>query len=199
MGRPFMPKEIQMSEQTPNIDVPRDGPFLVKGLEKLTDADGNPIPMAKDVIALCRCGASENKPFCDGTHSDIGFTGKKERTETYPVREFEGKELTVDDDIGICCHAGECVHRSPEAFFSWDGDERISEPDKEERDKIIATIRACPSGSLAYKLNGELHDRFFDEPEIYVEKDGPLNIRGGIDFNNSVIRVAGSGNGDPFQ
>ena len=84
-----------MSEQKPNIDVPEDGLFLVKGLKKLTDADGNPIAMEKDVIALCRCGASENKPFCDGTHSDIGFSGKKERTETYPVREYKGKELTV--------------------------------------------------------------------------------------------------------
>ena len=84
-----------MSEQKPNIDVPEDGLFLVKGLKKLTDADGNPIAMEKNVIALCRCGASENKPFCDGTHSDIGFSGKKERTETYPVREYKGKELTV--------------------------------------------------------------------------------------------------------
>ena len=72
-----------MSEQKPNIDVPEDGPFLVKGLKKLTDADGNPIAMEKNVIA-----------FCDGTHSDIGFSGKKERTETYPVREYKGKELT---------------------------------------------------------------------------------------------------------
>ena len=71
-----------MSEEKPNIDVPQDGPFLVKGLKKLTDSDNQPVAMQKDVIALCRCGASENKPFCDGTHKDIGFTSKKERTQT---------------------------------------------------------------------------------------------------------------------
>ena len=74
-----------MSEEKPSIDVPEDGPFLVKGLKKLTDHENQPVAMQKDVIALCRCGASEKKPFCDGTHKDIGFSGKKEREETHPV------------------------------------------------------------------------------------------------------------------
>ncbi len=55
----------------------KNGPYLVTGdlsqLE-LTDADGNRYDMAgKEKIALCRCGASVKKPFCDGTHSKIGF------------------------------------------------------------------------------------------------------------------------------
>jgi CDGSH-type Zn-finger protein len=54
------------------ITVRRNGPYLVSGLVELRDADGNPYP-AKEVIALCRCGASTTKPFCDGTHSKIGF------------------------------------------------------------------------------------------------------------------------------
>ena len=62
-----------MSEEKPNIDVPEDGPFLVKGLKKLTDSGNQPVAMQKDVIALCRCGASENKPFCDGSHWYMGF------------------------------------------------------------------------------------------------------------------------------
>jgi len=64
-----------MAEEKPTINIARNGPLLVKGLKHLKDADGNPIPMEKDVMALCRCGASENKPFCDGTHKEIGFTG----------------------------------------------------------------------------------------------------------------------------
>ena len=54
------------------ITVRRNGPYLVSGLVELRDADGNPYPV-KEVIALCRCGASTTKPFCDGTHSKIGF------------------------------------------------------------------------------------------------------------------------------
>ena len=159
-----------MSVEKPTIDVPESGPFLVKNLKKLTDSQDQPIEMAKDVIALCRCGASKNKPFCDGTHSDIGFTGAKERQETYGAKTFEGKELTVIDNVGVCCHAGACVHGAPSTFFRWDGDERISEPDNEEKQKIVDTIRQCPSGSLAYMLQGELQDEFFSEPEVFVSK-----------------------------
>ncbi len=50
-----------------------DGPYLVTGSVLLTDAEGNEFSTEKGTIALCRCGASEGKPFCDGTHSRVGF------------------------------------------------------------------------------------------------------------------------------
>ena len=50
-----------------------NGPYIVEGDFKLTDANGQEIPAKK--AALCRCGGSTNKPFCDGTHSKIGFQG----------------------------------------------------------------------------------------------------------------------------
>ncbi len=56
-----------------SIQVMKTGPYIVTGHFSLSDADGNPIPVTKERIALCRCGASSNKPFCDGTHSKIGF------------------------------------------------------------------------------------------------------------------------------
>jgi CDGSH-type Zn-finger protein len=55
------------------ITVTKNGPLLVKGAIDLVDAEGNAIPTKGDQCALCRCGASTNKPFCDGTHSKIGF------------------------------------------------------------------------------------------------------------------------------
>jgi CDGSH-type Zn-finger protein len=55
------------------ITVRKNGPYIVTGPIELNDADGNPYPTTKSVIALCRCGASTTKPFCDGTHSKIGF------------------------------------------------------------------------------------------------------------------------------
>ena len=55
------------------IEVKENGPFLVKGDIKLVDADGNTFETDKPAIALCRCGASGNSPFCDGTHRKIGF------------------------------------------------------------------------------------------------------------------------------
>ncbi len=58
-----------------NIRCREDGPFVVEGELTLTDHEGNPFPIdsTKPAVALCRCGASKNKPFCDGTHRNIEF------------------------------------------------------------------------------------------------------------------------------
>jgi len=52
-----------------------NGPLLVEGSIELTDSDGNAFPLAADkpAIALCRCGDSKNRPFCDGSHKSCGF------------------------------------------------------------------------------------------------------------------------------
>ena len=52
-----------------------NGPLLVQGAVKIMDHLGNEftVPPGKDVIALCRCGQSKNKPFCDGSHRTCGF------------------------------------------------------------------------------------------------------------------------------
>jgi uncharacterized Fe-S cluster protein YjdI/CDGSH-type Zn-finger protein len=64
--------------QTYTVEPQPNGPLYVTGPIRIVDADGNLI--REDVrVALCRCGASRNKPFCDGTHEDVGF-----RTEETP-------------------------------------------------------------------------------------------------------------------
>ena len=52
----------------------RDGPLLVRGPFTLVDQDGNPIEVGRRTVALCRCGKSRMRPFCDGTHKVIRFT-----------------------------------------------------------------------------------------------------------------------------
>lgn len=56
-----------------SIKIKDNGPYIVQGDFTLTDMNGNEIPVKK--TALCRCGGSTTKPFCDGTHSKIGFQG----------------------------------------------------------------------------------------------------------------------------
>ena len=51
----------------------RDGPLLVRGDFRLVDTDGREIDPGRDTVALCRCGKSGIKPFCDGTHKVAGF------------------------------------------------------------------------------------------------------------------------------
>ncbi len=54
------------------IKVSRNGPYVVTGPVEVRDADGTTYTV-KETFALCRCGGSTTKPFCDGTHSKIGF------------------------------------------------------------------------------------------------------------------------------
>jgi CDGSH-type Zn-finger protein len=67
------------------ITIKENGPYVVDGEFRLVDAQGNEVPLKKR--ALCRCGGSTMKPFCDGTHSKIGFQGAMaavEETEPKP-------------------------------------------------------------------------------------------------------------------
>jgi 3-phenylpropionate/trans-cinnamate dioxygenase ferredoxin subunit len=56
------------------IRVRQNGPYRIEDEDvTVLDWNGHPYPIAKRPVALCRCGASTTKPFCDGTHSKIGF------------------------------------------------------------------------------------------------------------------------------
>jgi len=59
-----------------------DGPYLVRGEFVVRDQEGNELPLRRRTIALCRCGRSRLRPFCDGTHKLVGFrapSGPEER------------------------------------------------------------------------------------------------------------------------
>ena len=60
---------------TPEVRITpyRDGPILVRGPFTLTDQDGKAIATQQQTVALCRCGRSSRKPFCDGTHKLTGW------------------------------------------------------------------------------------------------------------------------------
>jgi CDGSH-type Zn-finger protein len=63
-----------LAETEVKITVRPNGPFRVEGPIKLVDAQGGEWDLTgKPAISLCRCGASANKPFCDGAHNKIGF------------------------------------------------------------------------------------------------------------------------------
>ena len=78
----------QTAGATPPVTIlaRNNGPFVVEGPFRLIDADGKEYPLeAGRKYSLCRCGGSTNKPFCDGTHSRIGFAAAERA-----VREAEG-------------------------------------------------------------------------------------------------------------
>ncbi|HEX8744790.1 MAG TPA: CDGSH iron-sulfur domain-containing protein [Thermoleophilaceae bacterium] len=59
----------------------RDGPLIVRGPFRMTDQNGNEIAVDRETVALCRCGKSRMRPFCDGTHKLVRFQAPSEAEE----------------------------------------------------------------------------------------------------------------------
>lgn len=57
------------------ITARENGPYIVQGTIKMVNSDGKEVNLDSDIVVLCRCGQSANKPFCDGTHRTCGFQG----------------------------------------------------------------------------------------------------------------------------
>jgi CDGSH-type Zn-finger protein len=66
--------------QDVRIKVRENGPYLVTGAVHLIDADGNPYAVETNFV-LCRCGGSQTKPFCDGSHRENGFIATERSSE----------------------------------------------------------------------------------------------------------------------
>jgi CDGSH-type Zn-finger protein len=60
--------------QEVTIKVRENGPYRITGAVTIVDADGTPYVVEGDNVALCRCGGSKTKPFCDGSHRENGFS-----------------------------------------------------------------------------------------------------------------------------
>ena len=166
------------TDSTPNIEIASYGPLLVKGLEAFTNSQGAPLS-TKPITALCRCGKSSTKPYCDGTHSKIGFSGKKLSDGTQNRRvSYAGKEITIHDNRAICAHAGICTDKLA-AVFRMQLEPWV-DPDGAKPEAIIDTIKQCPSGALSYSIDGVEHRDLERVPAITVTKDGPYVVTGGV-------------------
>jgi CDGSH-type Zn-finger protein/truncated hemoglobin YjbI len=182
----------------PVIRVAPDGPYLVTGANSLTDHLGRPLP-TQPHMALCRCGASKMKPWCDGTHASTGFTGAKDPDRVPDQRDtYPGTSVTVLDNRGLCQHSGFCTDRLSTTFHA--GSEPFVTPSGGRMDEIVNAARACPSGALSFAVNGveirEMVDQTDRSPSIEISKDGPYRISGGIplteDDGSPVQRPAGA-------
>lgn len=164
------------------IECSKNGPYLVRNVTNFQNSKGEEIS-AQKVIALCRCGGSADKPFCDGTHSRIGFSGEKLTDGRLNKREnYYGKGITIHDNRGICSHAGFCTDNLPSVFKL--KTEPWIDPDGSEAEEIINTVRKCPSGALSYIIdNVEVREQDRG-PMIKISKDGPYYVTGGIELKN---------------
>jgi CDGSH-type Zn-finger protein len=185
------------SRGEPRVVVTKNGPYLVSGSIPMArqtivaDKDGgseewresDPFP-PQESYALCRCGHSANKPFCDGTHKKIGFDGT-EVASRQPYREqaqlMEGPALSLTDAQALCAGAGFC---DPNGSV-WKQVDRTDEPGV--RATFIRQVHHCPSGRLVAweRATGEALEPTLtvsiglsEDPREGVS--GPLWLRGRI-------------------
>jgi CDGSH-type Zn-finger protein len=160
----------------PKITPLENGPLLVEGLAEFSGPQG--AIEGKPSMALCRCGASQNKPFCDGQHKGAEFSSAKLGDGPADQRDsYAGKQVTIHDNRAVCAHAGICTERLPAVWRM--RQEPWIDPDGGALAEVIEVIKACPSGALAYTLNGT-EERDNEGPStITVVKSGPYVVRGG--------------------
>lgn len=183
------------------IRVADDGPYMVSGGLPLTtkapvmSEHGEPLTWktgeqeeTRARYALCRCGGSSNKPFCDGSHTSIDWdAGDNAAQGTYAERakSLGGQGLEIFDDRPTCVHAGFCGNQVTNVWkmAAETGDSRI-------RAQAMAMIERCPSGALTFTVDGDVIEPGLPA-EIGVIPDGPLWVSGGVAIERS--------NGEPLE
>lgn len=156
--------------KTPAIEERENGPLVAKGVTVMKDAEGAEIE-TKPVMALCRCGASGNKPFCDGSHVEAGFESRggtpsgRDRIITYT-----GSQVSVTYNPLLCSHAAECGRLASHIFDP--AQKPWVQPDKGSLEEVHAVVAACPSGALALAEADPPH-LFPERAQVQIEKNGP--------------------------
>ena len=176
-----------------------NGPYLVTNVTAVHTPLGERLTVAPQ-LALCRCGASAVKPFCDGSHATSGFTDAKDPNRVPDRRDtYQGQQVTIFDNRGICQHSGLCTDRLATAFRT--SQEPFVAPSGGRMDELVRAVRDCPSGALSLAFDDTEARDLTDwhglrEQAIEVTQDGPYRVTGGLPLTDAagadVPRAAGS-------
>lgn len=162
----------------PTIECLPNGPYLVKQLDALHNAQGEALPV-QAVMALCRCGGSNNKPFCDGSHQHNGFSSAKEADgRADRCDNYAGLSITIHDNRAICAHSGRCTEGLASVFQY--GKKPWIDADGAPAAAIIEAIRQCPSGALSFSLRQVEFQPQMRTPAIHITRHGPYAVVGNV-------------------
>jgi len=163
----------------PTIRVTENGPYLVDGLE-IRNAAGEVLG-APERYALCRCGGSANKPFCDGTHARQGFDGS-ETADHGPIGarqdDYQGAGVTIRDDRTVCSHAGLCTDNLATVFRL--RQEPWIDATAADVEAIVAQVQRCPSGALSVAVEGDEPSEAVLPQCVNPVPNGPYRVAGGV-------------------
>lgn len=183
----------------PRIVVAENGPYLVTNAAAVRSYLGEPLQVPPQ-LALCRCGESGDKPFCDGSHARTGFSGTRDPQRVPDQRDtYPGAQVTIFDNRGICQHSGLCTDRLPTVFRT-DAEPFVA-PSGGRMDEIVRAVRDCPSGALSLAFDDTEARDLADwhgsrQPAVEVSLDGPYRVTGGIPLADAaggeIHRASGS-------
>jgi CDGSH-type Zn-finger protein len=177
------------TDKKTTISLTPNGPYIIKNLTKFTSQKGLVKP--EQTMALCRCGASANKPFCDGSHVKMNFTTDNTETHLKNKRDdYVGKDITVYDNRSICAHAGVCTDNLARVFRM--KQEPWIDPNAADVNEIIAVIMQCPSGALSYSLNEGDNIQQENKPGVFIAPNGPYVVSGCPDLSGTNWREGAS-------
>ena len=180
--RRMLPEDHRLNG--PKIQAAPNGPYLVHNSPPLKNSKNGDLD-TREVTALCRCGKSDNKPYCDGAHAKVGFSSEREAdgsNDKWDV--YAGRTITLHDNRGVCAHSAICTGGLSSVFKY--GEEPWIDADGADVAAIEKQVAACPSGALKYTAGGTEHGDFGNDPLIYVAKNGPYAVKGGVEFEDSV-------------
>lgn len=169
----------------PHIEPLEDGPLRYRRGDDsehqgtLQGPDRMPLSI-RDSALLCRCGASDRKPFCDGSHVATGFSSKRVwKPGAGRLVDHVGAHVTIHDNRALCAHVEYCVLELPGVF---DRSKRPwVDPDGASAEEIIALVRKCPSGALSCTVDGVLYRNYEDRPPtVIASAEGPYFLEGGV-------------------
>ena len=171
-----------MNDEPIRIRATQHGPYVVEECSELTASQGDAIP-TDPYVHLCRCGKSRNKPFCDNTHEEYGFRSRKlDGRQPDRVDRYEGKQITILDNRGVCSHRGHCTTNLPNVFRR--GTEPWIDPDAADPREIARVIRMCPSGALSYEWRGERFSDWSETQRLELSKNGPIEVAGRVELHD---------------
>lgn len=160
------------------IRVSENGPYLVQGGLEVHNIDGQTLD-TPERYALCRCGGSANKPFCDGTHLKNGFDGT-ETADRGPIAARQDTytgEVTINDDRSVCAHAGFCTDNLAAVFKL--GEEPWIDATAADVGAIVSQVNQCPSGALTVSVDGEPREDDLEQA-VMPAPNGPYRVSGGV-------------------